>query len=63
MKINRNFLAIIVSIIAVFGINNSFAQDLSVFERVDNQSVGLTNAGFAKYGVCLVDIDNDGWSI
>jgi hypothetical protein len=39
----------------------SFAQDLSVFEIVDNESVGLTVAPFEKAGMCLIDIDNNGW--
>jgi hypothetical protein len=37
------------------------AQDISAFEVIDNMSVGLTVAPFEKSGLCLVDIDNNGW--
>ena len=38
-----------------------FSQDLSAFELIDNNSVGLQPAPFAKRGECLTDIDNNGW--
>ena len=38
-----------------------WAQNLSAFEIVDNESVGLTVAPMEKGGVSVVDIDNNGW--
>ncbi len=37
------------------------SQDISTFELMGNNEVGLTVAPFAKRGECLVDIDRNGW--
>lgn len=51
-------VAMIVSI-CVYDIH---AQDLSAFEIMDNNAVGLLAAPSAKRGECLVDIDRNGWA-
>ena len=62
MKAFINGFIIVLTTISVFSIKNLIAQDLSAFEIIDNESVGLTVAPFAKAGLCLVDIDNNGWA-
>ncbi|MBD3288586.1 T9SS type A sorting domain-containing protein [candidate division KSB1 bacterium] len=53
-------LFIIITYYVLVG-THAIAQELSAYEEIDNQSVGLTVAPFAKAGQCLVDIDNNGW--
>jgi len=36
------------------------AQEIPVFEIIDNQSIGLTAAPFEKAGLAIADIDNNG---
>jgi hypothetical protein len=38
-----------------------FAQDLTIFEVMDNENVGLTVAPFGKGGLALADIDRNGY--
>ena len=42
--------------ILLFAAASCFSQDLTVFEVVDNESVGLTVAPFAKGGLALADM-------
>ena len=63
MNFATKIYAIFIIIISLFQGNDLIiAQDLSAFEIVDNASVGLSPAPFAKAGQCLVDIDNNGWA-
>jgi hypothetical protein len=61
MKTHINFSFIFLSLFMSLGSSSLVAQDLSAYEVVDNLSVGLTVAPFEKSGLCLVDIDNNGW--
>ena len=51
----------IIFILALLVSTNSFAQDLTVFEVVDNLSVGLTEAPYSKWGMAVSDIDRNGY--
>jgi hypothetical protein len=63
MKFITKKITLIFLIISLFvSFNSVQAQDLSYFEIMDNNSVGLTVAPFAKRGECLVDIDRNGWA-
>jgi hypothetical protein len=57
-----NSILIILSCIIGLSAAKGTAQDLSYFEIMDNASVGLTVTPFSKAGLCLVDIDNNGWA-
>jgi len=47
---------------ALFCLGEGVSQDLSTFEIMENNAMGLSPAPFAKRGECLVDIDRDGWA-
>ena len=58
---NKKIVTIIFLISILTGINEAFTQDLSAYEVVDNESVGLTIAPFSKAGTAIADIDRNGW--
>ncbi|MBN2008158.1 VCBS repeat-containing protein [candidate division KSB1 bacterium] len=58
MKMRDLLLVIIVLISSSV---EAMCQDLTAFEVVDNESVGLTIAPFGKAGVAIADIDGNGW--
>ena len=41
--------------------NVSLAQDLTTYEIIDNESVGLTVTPFEKFGMAVSDIDRNGY--
>lgn len=58
-----NLLLFCLAIVLIFAFaDTSIAQELSYFEIIDNNSVGLAVAPFSKRGECLVDIDRNGWA-
>lgn len=61
MKYVYNLFLLISCVFIISGGTNATSQDLSYFEVMVNNEVGLTVAPFAKAGQCLVDIDNNGW--
>jgi hypothetical protein len=61
MKWVTKIIIMIFLVISLVIINQAIAQDLSAFELIDNNSIGLTPAGYAKRGGCMVDIDRNGW--
>jgi hypothetical protein len=54
-------LSLLIFSISFFCLRISFAQDLTAFEVMDNESVGLTVAPFEKYGMAVSDIDRNGY--
>ena len=62
MKYTIKIFYCVVFVILFLTVKNSNSQDLSAFEIIENQSIGLTAAPYAKTGLCLVDIDNNGWA-
>ncbi|MBN2008160.1 VCBS repeat-containing protein [candidate division KSB1 bacterium] len=61
MKFGNKIIFIIAVILLVSKSAVLKAQDLSAFEIIENATIGLTVAPFAKAGQCLVDIDNNGY--
>ncbi|MBN2008159.1 VCBS repeat-containing protein [candidate division KSB1 bacterium] len=61
-----NLSKILITIVALIAVGISthmaISQELSYFEIMDNNEVGLTVAPTAKRGECLVDIDRNGWA-
>jgi hypothetical protein len=41
--------------------NSLYSQDITAFEIIDNESVGLTVTPFEKYGMAVSDIDRNGY--
>jgi hypothetical protein len=48
-------------ICAVPKFNSTFAQDLTAYEIIDNESIGLTVAPYSKWGMAVGDINKDGY--
>ena len=61
MRFDTKFVFVTILLCLVCSSSILFPQDLAVYEVVDNLSVGLTVAPYEKSGLCLVDIDNNGW--
>jgi hypothetical protein len=59
---NAIYVALIVAVLVTICISDVTAQDLSAFEIIDTNSIGLTLAPTSKRGECLVDIDRNGWA-
>jgi hypothetical protein len=51
------FLTMFISLSVI----NACSQDLTAFEVIDNESIGLTVAPFSKYGMAVADIDRNGY--
>ena len=62
MKTVTNLTILILILVGLISVNATKSQDLSAFEIMDNNSVGLTVAPSSKRGGCLVDIDRNGWA-
>jgi hypothetical protein len=58
-KANTLFLTSILTVL--IGVSFLSAQDITSFELVDNDAVGLTVAPFEKWGMAVSDIDRNGY--
>ncbi len=63
MKTRSLIYYLLLTIMLALSVSGSLqAQEISVFELIENSSVGLTMVPFERAGLCLVDIDNNGWA-
>ena len=61
MKCTKTLASLTLILVGVLCANQAVAQDLSAFEIIDNESVGLTVTPYEKYGMAVADIDRNGY--
>ncbi|MBN2008154.1 VCBS repeat-containing protein [candidate division KSB1 bacterium] len=61
VKLVLKFIALNTLYFCLASANFLSAQDLTAFEVIDNESVGLTVTPYEKYGMAVADIDRNGY--
>jgi hypothetical protein len=60
--LKRNIpISILILTLILCSFNVLFSQDITAFEIIDNQSIGLTVTPFTKWGMAVADIDRNGY--